>query len=83
MDSLSRKAVDAALGVAREHGLRCDEPELLKDGANVLVHLHPVPVVARIANIQHLATPVRAQLATPIDTGDPGAACPAPFEGAW
>jgi len=49
MDSLSRKAVDAALAVAREHGVHCAEAELLKDGANVLVHLQPVPVVARIA----------------------------------
>lgn len=41
--------MNAAIAVAGEHGLRCGEPELLKDGANVLVHLSPAPVVARIA----------------------------------
>jgi hypothetical protein len=50
MDTLSARAVAAALSVARSLGLRCsDDPELLKDGANVLVHLKPAPVVARIA----------------------------------
>lgn len=49
MDELSQKAMNAALTVASAHGLRCDEPELLKDSANVLVHLKPAPVVARIA----------------------------------
>jgi len=50
MDSLSRRAVAAALAVSRHLGLRCgDEPDVIADGSNVLVHLLPSPVVARIA----------------------------------
>src|SRR3954469_21675120 len=41
-------ALDAAVAVARAHGLRVDEPAILKDGSNVLVHLRPAPVVARV-----------------------------------
>lgn len=49
MDELSQRAVVAAVGTARAHGLRCDSPEILADGSNVLVHLAPAPVVARVA----------------------------------
>jgi hypothetical protein len=50
MDDLSRRAVAAALTVSRNLGLRCgDEPEVIADGSNVLVHLVPTPVVARVA----------------------------------
>jgi hypothetical protein len=50
MDETSLRAVAAAVGEARSLGLCCtDEPEILADGANVLVHLRPAPVVARIA----------------------------------
>jgi Ser/Thr protein kinase RdoA (MazF antagonist) len=42
-------AIDAAVAVAREHGLRVGEPVVLRDGLNVLVHLRPAPVVARVA----------------------------------
>jgi len=50
MDDLSSRALLAAVLVARDLGLRCDsEPKLLADGANVLAHLNPSPVVARIA----------------------------------
>src|SRR5271165_453637 len=50
MDELSRRALIAAVAMAQDLGLRCDrEPALLADGANVLAHLRPAPVVARIA----------------------------------
>src|SRR5271166_5576022 len=50
MDALSHRSLLAALAAARDLGLRCDsEPDLLADGANVLAHLKPAPVVARIA----------------------------------
>ncbi len=50
MDDLSHRAVAAALAVSRDLGLRCnDEPEVIADGSNVLVHLVPSPVVARVA----------------------------------
>jgi Ser/Thr protein kinase RdoA (MazF antagonist) len=40
--------VDAAVAVAREAGLEVREPRLLRDLTNVLVHLAPEPVVARV-----------------------------------
>jgi aminoglycoside phosphotransferase (APT) family kinase protein len=42
-------AVAAAVAVARAHGLRVEEPVVLRDRLNVLVHLRPAPVVARVA----------------------------------
>ncbi len=42
-------AVEAAVAVARAHGLRVDAPVVLRDRLNVLVHLRPAPVVARVA----------------------------------
>ncbi|MGW6445325.1 phosphotransferase family protein [Lentzea sp. NPDC055074] len=41
--------VRAAVSFAASHGLRCSDPLVLKHGSNVLVHLRPAPVVARIA----------------------------------
>lgn len=49
MDALSHRAVTAAVKAAQRHGLHCDRPEILADGSNVLVHLAPAPVVARVA----------------------------------
>lgn len=40
--------MDAAVAVAREAGLDVREPRLLRDLTNVLVHLAPEPVVARV-----------------------------------
>ena len=39
----------AALALGAAHGLPVAEPVLLKDGSNLLVHLHPAPVVVRVA----------------------------------
>jgi hypothetical protein len=41
-------ALAAAQAVAREHGVACDEAVLIAAGSNVLVHLKPAPVVARV-----------------------------------
>ena len=41
----ARAAVSAAAGL----GVDCAEPEVLADGANVIVHLRPSPVVAKVA----------------------------------
>jgi hypothetical protein len=49
MDELSGRAVAAAVAAAAAQGLKCDAPELLADGSNVLVRLGPAPVVARVA----------------------------------
>jgi phosphotransferase family enzyme len=46
---LTRRAIDAAAACARRLGLRVDDPLLLHDASNVLVHLRPAPVVARVA----------------------------------
>ena len=41
-------ALAAAQIVAREHGVACDEAVPIAAGSNVLVHLKPSPVVARV-----------------------------------
>jgi hypothetical protein len=42
------RALAAAQAVAREHGVDCDEAVRIAAGSNVLVHLKPAPVVARV-----------------------------------
>ncbi|HEX3789557.1 MAG TPA: phosphotransferase [Pseudonocardiaceae bacterium] len=75
-------ALTAALAVAAEHGLREIRPVVLKDGANLLVHLSPAPVVARIATMTGLVRPdVGANLARDLSiasylTGTGAAAVP-------
>src|SRR6185312_534734 len=46
---LTRRAIDAAVTTARRLGLRAEQPLLLHDASNALVHLRPAPVVARVA----------------------------------
>lgn len=45
----SRRAVAAAVAVARRHGLDVREPVVLADLFSLMVHLRPAPVVARVA----------------------------------
>ena len=47
---MSESAVNAAVEVAAEHGLRSDRPVVLRDAWHVLVHLRPLPVVARVSS---------------------------------
>jgi hypothetical protein len=47
---MSESTVAAALAVAREQGVRCDDPVILRDAWHVLVHLRPAPVVARVTS---------------------------------
>jgi len=47
-------AVSAARAVTDAHGLRVDEVRLLNDGVNVVLHLAPAPVVARVATLTPL-----------------------------
>jgi Ser/Thr protein kinase RdoA (MazF antagonist) len=42
-------AVRAAVAVAARFGITAAEPAVLADGANVVVHLRPAPVVAKVA----------------------------------
>jgi hypothetical protein len=46
---MTRRAVAAAVAVARAHGLRTDEPVVLADQFSVQVHLAPAPVVAGVS----------------------------------
>ena len=43
-------AVEAAVAVAADHGLRSDRPVVLSESWHVLVHLRPFPVVARVTS---------------------------------
>jgi hypothetical protein len=47
---MSESAVQAAVAVAAEHGLRSDDPVVLRDAWHVLVHLRPLPLVARVSS---------------------------------
>ena len=55
MDELTRRGVRAAVAVAGSLGLRTTEPVVLRDVSNLLVHLRPAPVVARVATSTALA----------------------------
>jgi Phosphotransferase enzyme family len=48
VEPLSQRGIRAAVEVAGELGVRCDEPVVLRDLTNLLVHLAPAPVVARV-----------------------------------
>lgn len=55
----SRRAVAAVVALAREHGLRVEEPAVLNDLFSLMVHLRPAPVVARVATrMPKLRTPI-------------------------
>ncbi|WP_020500689.1 phosphotransferase [Sciscionella marina] len=41
----------ALVEFAEGYGVRCTEPRVLRDRANLLVHLHPAPVVARLPGL--------------------------------
>jgi hypothetical protein len=47
---MSESAVAAAVEVAAEYGLRADDPVVLRDAWHVLVHLRPLPIVARVSS---------------------------------
>jgi len=62
------RAVAAAVAVARAHGLAVGEPAVLSDGVNLVVHLRPAPVVARVATLTPLLRPdpARPQRMAPV-----------------
>jgi Ser/Thr protein kinase RdoA (MazF antagonist) len=45
------REIGAAVTAATSLGVRCDDPVVLHDGSNVVVHLRPAPVVARVATL--------------------------------
>jgi hypothetical protein len=78
-------ALAAGLAVARRIGLSTADPTVLAEGTNLVVHLRPARVVARVTRIAHLIRPVhqlRAAVAlarmmnglvvAPITTAEPG-----------
>jgi aminoglycoside phosphotransferase len=48
MGGLDQRAVAAAVEVAAGYGLASDDASVIYSGSNVLVHLRPAPVVARV-----------------------------------
>jgi hypothetical protein len=58
-----RGALAAAVAVAERYGLRSHDPVILRDRLNVLVHLRPAPVVARVAGTIAAVRPDPAELA--------------------
>src|SRR5436309_16056741 len=49
LDDLTAGALAAAVAVARELDLDVNQPRILASDQNLLVHLSPAPVVARVA----------------------------------
>ncbi|HEX3734533.1 MAG TPA: phosphotransferase [Solirubrobacterales bacterium] len=48
---LAERGLAAAMAVAEHNGLRFAEAKILRDRGNLLVHLAPAPVVARVATL--------------------------------
>ncbi len=48
---MTHAGLAAAVTVAHAQGLPADDPEVLSSRGNVLVHLRPAPVVARVATL--------------------------------
>jgi hypothetical protein len=57
MTTVSAAAASAAVTVAAGFGVTSAEPLILSDGANVIVHLSPSPVVAKVAATTMLVRP--------------------------
>jgi hypothetical protein len=57
MTTVSAAAASAAVAVAAGFGVTSAEPLILSDGANVIVHLSPSPVVAKVAATTMLVRP--------------------------
>ena len=49
VSAVAASATRAAVSAAGALGVSCTEPAVLADGANVIVHLRPSPVVAKVA----------------------------------
>jgi hypothetical protein len=59
---LRERALRAAIAIAEAQGLRFSAPAVLADGSNLLVHLRPAPVVARVPTTIATLRPGRAHL---------------------
>jgi streptomycin 6-kinase len=76
--ALSDRALRAAVAVAEEHGLRFSRPVVLRDLSNLLVHLAPAPVVARVSTATSVMRPGDAWLAREVAVASHLAALGAP-----
>jgi hypothetical protein len=54
---LPARAMTAAVAVARAHGVRSTDPTILSARSNLIVHLRPAPVVARVASATAILRP--------------------------
>lgn len=54
---LPARALAAAVAVARAHGVRSTDPRILAARSNLIVHLRPAPVVARVASATAILRP--------------------------
>ncbi|MFL6259037.1 MAG: phosphotransferase family protein [Thermoanaerobaculia bacterium] len=57
MADLPTRALAAAVAVARAHGVRSTDPAILAARSNLIVHLRPAPVVARVASATAILRP--------------------------
>jgi Ser/Thr protein kinase RdoA (MazF antagonist) len=55
IDELTRQGLAAAVALARRQDLPADNPVVLSSRGNLLVHLAPAPVVARVATLTALS----------------------------
>jgi Phosphotransferase enzyme family len=63
----TRTRADAAVKVAARLGIHCDDPVVLADGANVVVHLRPAPLVAKVAASTTAVRPAATWLQRELD----------------
>lgn len=70
--------VGAAVRVAASAGVRSDDPRVLADGANVVVHLRPAPLVAKVAARTHVLREPAPWLARELAVSEHLAGCGVP-----
>jgi hypothetical protein len=75
----SDRALGAAIAVAEAQGVRFSDPVVLADRSNLLVHLRPAPVVARVPTTTGAVRPGSAWLAREVAVAGHLAACGAPI----
>jgi hypothetical protein len=63
----TKTRVDAAVKVAASLGVHSSDPVVLADGANVVVHLSPAPLVAKVAASTTAVRPAAAWLQRELD----------------
>jgi hypothetical protein len=75
---IAQRAMRAALAVAEDAGVRVGAPVVLHDGSNLLVHLAPAPVVARVPTVTGIVRPGAGWLRREVAVAGHLARCGAP-----